>query len=323
MPPKRSAGSHTNLHREAVILSGARLGPAQFHRLGSRCGGQPRDLHLLFGLTSRNINLECRTPFIDSAARAEAHAPFHARILCISGSRTSSSKEIHSSMNMLLLKVPSVAAYDLRMLPRKSGMLILFAALTAVSAGSVCQAQQAEQAAPIRYHFGDDPDGKLGWANPIFDDSAWPVAKDGRWPMPPVDSDGFVWVRFHIPLRSGVSGPFAVRNARAIYSGTTVSLLADEVYVTGVLVGRQGGLPPNPMLSLQHQDAVFDIPAGQVTPGTTAVVAIRVWCPPGARVPIIMGDLRVSVDERRNLLLAYRADHASASTPISVPSLSV
>ena len=176
----------------------------------------------------------------------------------------------------------------------------------------MCSAQQAEPGTLVRYHFGDDPDGKLGWANSSFDDSGWPMAKDGRWPMPTIDSDGFVWVRFHIPLRSGVSGPFAVRNAREIYSGSTVSLLADEVYVRGALVGRQGSLPPNPMLSLHHQDAVFDIPAGQVTPGTTAVIAIRAWCPPGARLPIFMGDLRVSVDERRNLLLAYRADHATA-----------
>jgi hypothetical protein len=26
----------------------------------------------------------------------------------------------------------------------------------------------------VRYHFGDDP----AWANPNFDDSAWPVAQD-------------------------------------------------------------------------------------------------------------------------------------------------
>ena len=81
-------------------------------------------------------------------------------------------------------------------------------------------------------------------------------------------------MRFHIPVRSGVGGPLAVRNAREIYSGATVSLLADEVYVGGALVGRQGSLPPNPMLSLHHQDAVFDIPAGQVTPGTTAVTSV-------------------------------------------------
>lgn len=195
---------------------------------------------------------------------------------------------------------------------RKLGSRIFFIVLLASSTGFVCYAEPSLTPAAVRYHFGDDSEGKLGWANPNFDDSAWPVANDGRWPMPPIDSDGFVWVRFHIPLRRGVSGPFAVRNAREIYSGTTVSLLADEVYVAGALVGRQGSLPPNPRLSLQHQDAIFDIPAGQVTPGTTAVIAIRVWCPPGARVPIFMGGLRVSVDERRNLLLAYRADHATA-----------
>ena len=113
-------------------------------------------------------------------------------------------------------------------------------------------------------------------------------------------------------MRSDASGPLSIRNARSIYFGGSVLLLADEVYVNGELAGRQGSLPPNPVLSLSQQDAVFGVPAGGAAPGTTAAIAIRVWCPPGFRMPIYAGAMRLSIDETRNVLLAYRADHAAA-----------
>ena len=87
------------------------------------------------------------------------------------------------------------AAYDLRMPPRRLGSRIFFIVLLASSAGFSCSAERSPTPEAVRYHFGDGPDGKLGWANPNFDDSIWPVAKDGRWPMPSIGSDGFVWVR--------------------------------------------------------------------------------------------------------------------------------
>jgi hypothetical protein len=51
------------------------------------------------------------------------------------------------------------------------------------------QSKVAQSPTPlvVRYHFGDD----AAWANPNFDDSAWPVAPDGKWPMPALNSDGF------------------------------------------------------------------------------------------------------------------------------------
>ena len=66
------------------------------------------------------------------------------------------------------------AAYDLRMFPRTSGRLIPFIVLLACSAALLCLAQQAQPSEPaeLRYHFGDDPDGKLGWADPKNDNSA-------------------------------------------------------------------------------------------------------------------------------------------------------
>ena len=32
----------------------------------------------------------------------------------------------------------------------------------------------------VRYHFGDDPNGKLGWADSAFDDQSWPIAEQVR-----------------------------------------------------------------------------------------------------------------------------------------------
>jgi hypothetical protein len=150
-------------------------------------------------------------------------------------------------------------------------------------AGLVCQAQQPEPPAEIRYHFGDDPDAKLGWANPSFDDSAWPVAKDSQWPMPHFYSNGLIWVRYHIPVRADASGPLAVRSWRDFNMNGLPYALAVELYVDGVLAGRQGSLPPHAESDIGQRDAVFNLPPSAATPGKTAIVALRVWCPPYLR----------------------------------------
>jgi hypothetical protein len=160
----------------------------------------------------------------------------------------------------------------------------------------------------VRYHFGDDPDGKQGWASPSFDDSAWSEAKDGQWPMPPFFSDGFIWIRFRIPARPDAPGPLAVRSSRDFFVGSVAFVLSDELYVNGVLAGREGSLSPHIVLRLP-QDIVFDLPAAAATLGKTAVVALRVWCPQMLRNPAWPGAVRISVDENRNLLLAQRARH--------------
>jgi hypothetical protein len=53
-----------------------------------------------------------------------------------------------------------------------------------------------------RFHTGDDPDGKLGWANPAFDDSSWkllrsdqPLAVQGY-----AGYSGMAWYRFQVAL---------------------------------------------------------------------------------------------------------------------------
>jgi len=86
--------------------------------------------------------------------------------------------------------------------------------------------------------------------------------------------------------------------------------LADELYVDGVLAGRQGSLPPHVELDIHQLDAVFELPASAATPGSTAVAALRVWCPPHLRRPGKPA-VEISIDGARNLLLAQRADHAT------------
>jgi hypothetical protein len=56
----------------------------------------------------------------------------------------------------------------------------------------------------VLYHYGDNP----RWANPSVDDSAWPSAKDGVFPSPAYQSDGYFCVRTRVPVPAGNTGPF-------------------------------------------------------------------------------------------------------------------
>jgi Stage II sporulation protein E (SpoIIE) len=203
------------------------------------------------------------------------------------------------------------------MLPGMTGLRVLITSLLVSSAGLLCAAQPVQPAAVVRYHFGDDPDGKLGWASPNFDDSGWPVGKDGKWPMPAFYSDGIVWVRARVPVPSDASGPLAVR-----ISNQTASLIADELYVNGVRVGHQGGLPPQTAPIAFGRGAVFDLPPAVVERGVNAVVAFRAWYPPGARSRTGEAIARFAIDESRDLHLAERADH-SASVVQGGPNLAL
>ncbi len=201
------------------------------------------------------------------------------------------------------------------MFPRRSGLvslLVLLALFNTGCAGTICLAEPSKPAAAVRYHFGDDPDGKLGWASPNFDDSAWPVAKDGKWPMPAFYSDGFMWVRVRVPLPSETEGPLAIRTAGSLTWERRTLMVADELFVNGRPSGHQGSLPPHVEVVLNGREAVFDLPAGAAQPGTTAVVAYRVWYPPFMRQKGVFGDTRFEIGESSKLHLAHRANYLAA-----------
>ena len=201
------------------------------------------------------------------------------------------------------------SAYDLWMLPRTPGFLVLFTVLSACSAGLMCPAQEAQPVAPVRYHFGDDPTFAAHWADPNFDDSSWPLAQNGRWPMPTMASGGVVWVRVRVPVRSDASGPLAVQIAQKALPDRGAIRMAVEAFVNGHPVAQLGSFPPHADVSLSAFDFVSDLAPRLAVPGETAIVVLRTWFPPFMRSPDSFATAGVDIDESRHLHLAVRADH--------------
>jgi hypothetical protein len=107
-----------------------------------------------------------------------------------------------------------------------------------LGASSTVPVKAQSAAAPaqtvVRYHYGDDADGHLGWAHGDFDDSSWPIAPHGRPPVPPFASDGFLWIRARVPVPDGVAEPLALQS-RASRSGPDVQ----ELFSNGLGTPRQ------------------------------------------------------------------------------------
>jgi len=125
-----------------------------------------------------------------------------------------------------------------------------------------------------RFHPGDDPDGKLGWANPAFDDSSWPLLRsDIGWSAQGYPHySGFAWYRFKVVLPAK-QGPLAI--------GIPRLLTSYQVFANGRLIGQFGGLPPHRKILLGYNQ-VFPlpdpIPSSIPGPsGQVVTIAIRVW----------------------------------------------
>ncbi|MGA7522743.1 MAG: PP2C family protein-serine/threonine phosphatase [Acidobacteriaceae bacterium] len=168
--------------------------------------------------------------------------------------------------------------------------------LSALTQGAAASAEALPSQGSVHYRFGDDSNGKLGWASPELNDSAWPVGQQGRWLVPAFYSDGFVWVRFRVPVRRDAAEPLAIR-----VGNPPNVLIADEVFVNGTAVGAIGRLPPHEWVSCLPEAAVFDLPAGLAQPGTTASVVLRLWYPPFARSSRALDAATFVFDQRRTL----------------------
>jgi Stage II sporulation protein E (SpoIIE) len=120
-----------------------------------------------------------------------------------------------------------------------------------------------------RFHPGDDPDGKLGWAKPDFDDSSWPLLRsDAGWGEQGYKGySGFAWYRFKV-LLPNEQGPWAISLPRLL---TSYQIFADNR-----LIGQFGGMPPHALYVVGF-DQIFALPAGLASPGHAVTFAIRVW----------------------------------------------
>ena len=126
---------------------------------------------------------------------------------------------------------------------------------------------------PVRYHYGDNP----GWADPGFDDKSWSVAPNGRVPIPPVRSDGFVWVRVRVAVPIDGGERMAVRVVHPDSSGGS-----EQVYLDGVLIGHSDAVLPLVHGNPQPTSAVLDA-AGAAVRKPFATVAVRLWYSPYTR----------------------------------------
>jgi hypothetical protein len=144
--------------------------------------------------------------------------------------------------------------------------------LAAASAASVAQSQGS--GGIVRYHYGDN----RSWADPTFDDSAWPVAPNGSWPAPPLASDGFVWIRLHAAVPAATTEPLALR-----ITSFQLAPQADAIYFNGVLIGGNGDFPPHPQPWTAPLHLVFRIPARRLPAGRDATIAVRAWIRPADR----------------------------------------
>ncbi|HEY1579949.1 MAG TPA: PP2C family protein-serine/threonine phosphatase [Terracidiphilus sp.] len=173
------------------------------------------------------------------------------------------------------LSRPQFAAYDLQMLPGKSGLLLLFTVLPAVSAGILSHAQPVQSPSAIRYEFGDDPDGKLGWANPNFDDGAWTLAENGFVPSGSRDTSRFLWVRMRVQVPENLNVPLALH-----LEGLGVQPMTWQIFVNGQALGGQGTFPPHADPADPPLSPVMTLPLTLAPPGSVALIALREWRAP-------------------------------------------
>ena len=151
---------------------------------------------------------------------------------------------------------------------RRPGPLSLSGSLAAQSFNLAAQGQQIIALDQLmRFHPGDEP--TLGWANPAFDDSAWPLIRgDQPWYAQGYPQlTGFAWYRFEVT-------PPSHSSRLALW----VPLIATnfQIYADGRLIAENGAMPPYPR-ARYGPNLVFPIPADLVHSARPLIFAIRVW----------------------------------------------
>lgn len=176
------------------------------------------------------------------------------------------------------------------------GILIPAGAQSPARAQSTRRAQSATQPV-IRYHFGDNP----AWAAPSFNDSAWPVAQNGRWPVP--RSGGVIWLRMKIPVPPSSNTPLAVMLEN--------SHRAQQLYFQGRLIGQYGQLPPHRVAVLAPTSSVTAVPNDLVSE-PVANIAIRIWYFPSIDLNSRSDTMGVQLGPEQLLQAKLKALHLSA-----------
>jgi hypothetical protein len=139
---------------------------------------------------------------------------------------------------------------------------------------------------PWRFQVGDDADGRLGYADARYDDSAWAtLALDKPLSEQGFDSyTGYGWYRLRLQPQQLAQFNNAAGNPQLdlLLTGNYIGQLA--VYVNGVESGHTRGMLGNPDMYQSAPLVVHLLPAAS---DGTIVLAIRSWA--GASFPIQHG----------------------------------
>jgi len=131
-----------------------------------------------------------------------------------------------------------------------------------------------------RFHPGDSPatqssatPSSFAWAQPGFDDSAWPLLQSDRsWSEQGYpDMSGYGWYRFAVRIPAG-DEPTALLLAPIVTSF--------EVYVDGRRAGHSGQMPPTIVPNTRFSHQMFPLTDSGSTAPRSVQVAIRVWHSP-------------------------------------------
>src|SRR5450631_4061591 len=174
------------------------------------------------------------------------------------------------------------------MLPHaRSGIAALLLALSILPSARAqvfdleqSRVQMAELKGLLRFHTGDDPDGKLGWAKPGFDDSSWKLLRPDQSAADQgyKGYSGFAWYRFRVVLPA---------HHAALAIKVPVVGNSYELFANGRLIGQYGS-PPQQERAYQaspegaaYTDAqleqVIPLPADIADGSGSVTIAIRVW----------------------------------------------
>lgn len=126
-----------------------------------------------------------------------------------------------------------------------------------------------------RFHPGDSPqvNGQFAWAQPGFDDGAWPLLRgDASWASQGYpDMSGYAWYRFTVHVPAG-SGPTSLLLAPIV--------TAFRVYVDGEYMGGSGNMPPSHTPNTSFSFHEFPLTHQRSDAARDLHVAIRVWHSP-------------------------------------------
>jgi sigma-B regulation protein RsbU (phosphoserine phosphatase) len=136
---------------------------------------------------------------------------------------------------------------------------------------------------PWRFQVGDDPDGRLGWADPGFDDSAWPIIKLSK-PIAEQGFDsytGYGWYRLHLQAQQLSQFNHLPDNPPLDLLVTGDSIGQLDVYVNGVASDHTRGMTDHPVM---YVSPPLVVRISNPRADGSIVLAIRSWAGPGVSI---------------------------------------